>query len=315
MRKVAPLALLLFLSMNSMLFAGLCTTGRHVGNPHCQSHTSDSGRAPSGTTTGIGSTGVTPDTSPTNPHTGTITPDHHNAYLVPPQPIPTPIPTPTPVPHPVPHPTPGAIPQMVPSQVVTGTYAPGPSGYAPVPPQPIPTPMPTPTPVPHPVPHPTPGAIPQLVPSQVVTGTYAKGPSGYAAVPHQPIPTPTATPTPVPHPVPHPTPGAIPQLVPSQVVTGTVSPGATSQALLPKTQPTQYIGVVSKGTQMPVTSGRHIVQTSYGFNVIEPGIQNKKVAVYRSNDAREMLYKDTITMDNTGFLLIDLGIRDPDYIK
>ena len=265
MRKVAPLALLLFLSMNSMLFAGLCTTGRHVGNPHCQSHTSDSGRAPSGTTTGIGSTGVTPDTSPTNPHTGTITPDHHNAYLVPPQPIPTPIPTPTPVPHPVPHPTPGAIPQMVPSQVVTGTYAPGPSGYAPVPPQPIPTPMPTPTPVPHPVPHPTPGAIPQLVPSQVVTGT--------------------------------------------------VSPGATSQALLPKTQPTQYIGVVSKGTQMPVTSGRHIVQTSYGFNVIEPGIQNKKVAVYRSNDAREMLYKDTITMDNTGFLLIDLGIRDPDYIK
>ena len=234
MRKIAPLALLLFLLMNSMLFAGLCTTGKHTGNPHCQSHTSDSGRAPSGTTTGLGSTGVTPDTATTNPHTGTITPDHHNA---------------------------------------------------------------------------------QLIPSQVVTGTYAKGPSGYAPVPPQPIATPTAIPTPVPHQVPQPTPGKIPQLVPSQVVTGTVSPGATSQALLPKTQPTHYIGVVSKGTQVPVTSGRHTAQTSYGFNVIEPGIQNKQVAVYRSNDAREMLYKDTIKMDNTGFLLIDLGVRDPDYIK
>jgi hypothetical protein len=84
---------------------------------------------------------------------------------------------------------------------------------------------------------------------------------------------------------------------------------------LTTSQPSHHFVISNNQVKQPITSGRYTAQTTYNFNVIEPGIQNKEVAVYRSNDAREMLYKDTIIMDQTGFSLIDLGIRDPDYIK
>jgi len=47
--------------------------------------------------------------------------------------------------------------------------------------------------------------------------------------------------------------------------------------------------------------------------VVEPGIQNREVELYRSNDAEELLYKDVIPMDKTGFHLTVVGIRPPDY--
>jgi len=208
MRKIIGLSTIVFFSMTGLLPASLCTTGQHTNNPHCQGHT-----ASSGTIAGeIKLPGMTPDSSTTNPHTGTIIPEHHNTHLV----------------------------------------------------------------------------------------------------PAEPIPTPTATPQPVPQQVPQPTPIATPQRVPTQVVIGDNTPKPTSQTSI---QPTHHILVHNHATEKPITSGPHVAETGYNFNVIEPGIQNKQVAVYRSNDAREMLYKDTIILDNTGFLFIDLGIRDPDYVK
>ncbi|RLQ20797.1 hypothetical protein DWB85_15470 [Seongchinamella sediminis] len=47
--------------------------------------------------------------------------------------------------------------------------------------------------------------------------------------------------------------------------------------------------------------------------VIEPGIQNQRVELYRSNDAEEVLYKDVIPMDKTGFHLTVFGTRPPAY--
>jgi len=47
--------------------------------------------------------------------------------------------------------------------------------------------------------------------------------------------------------------------------------------------------------------------------VVEPGIQNHRVEVYRSNDAREVAYKDVIPMDKTGFHLTVIGSRPPSY--
>ena len=47
--------------------------------------------------------------------------------------------------------------------------------------------------------------------------------------------------------------------------------------------------------------------------VIEPGIQNRRVELYRSNDAKEVLYRDVIPMDKTGFHLTVFGVRAPSY--
>jgi hypothetical protein len=58
----------------------------------------------------------------------------------------------------------------------------------------------------------------------------------------------------------------------------------------------------------PVPSGR-----PYTLEVIEPGIQNHKVEVYRSKDAQERIYQDTIPLDAGGFHLKVMGIRNPGY--
>lgn len=67
-------------------------------------------------------------------------------------------------------------------------------------------------------------------------------------------------------------------------------------------------------TPAPVTSGRYSGATAYSLEFIEPGLQNRRVKVYRSHDAAETVYGDTIPLDKGGFQLIVIGTRNPDYI-
>lgn len=65
----------------------------------------------------------------------------------------------------------------------------------------------------------------------------------------------------------------------------------------------------------PVTSGRFDGSVSmYNLEFIEPGLQHRKVKVYRTNDAAEQIYKDTIPLDKGGFQIIVIGTRNPDYV-
>lgn len=72
--------------------------------------------------------------------------------------------------------------------------------------------------------------------------------------------------------------------------------------------------VHSPDTPKPVTSGRVAVEGLYSLEYIEPGLQNRKVKVYRTRDAAEQIYKDTIPLDRGGFQLIVVGTRNPDYV-
>ena len=143
----------------------------------------------------------------------------------------------------------------------------------------------------------------------------------YAHVPHtKPIVSPnsqtlveptkqmTKVPQPLPVPVPHLTTGKVeprPQVVQvpgktSQTVTGTqISTGATHHILT---------GNPGGGLGALRISGA--ILTS---EIVEPGIQNQRVELYRSNDAKEVLYQDVIPMDKTGFHLTVIGIRPPNY--
>jgi len=53
---------------------------------------------------------------------------------------------------------------------------------------------------------------------------------------------------------------------------------------------------------------------SHGLEFIELGIQSRKVEVYRSKDAQETVYNDTIPQDHGDFHLVVVGTRNPDYI-
>jgi hypothetical protein len=69
----------------------------------------------------------------------------------------------------------------------------------------------------------------------------------------------------------------------------------------------------------PMPQGPHVVPAnlhpSYWLEeVIEPGIRNHRVELYRSNDAREVAYQDVIPMDKTGFHLTVIGTRPPRYL-
>jgi hypothetical protein len=61
-----------------------------------------------------------------------------------------------------------------------------------------------------------------------------------------------------------------------------------------------------------VTSGTVVGQ--YGLEMIEPGIENHRVEVYRSGDAREATYHDNIPVDAGDFNLTVIGTRNPDYM-
>jgi hypothetical protein len=67
-------------------------------------------------------------------------------------------------------------------------------------------------------------------------------------------------------------------------------------------------------TPKPVTSGRAAVDGVYSLEFIEPGLQSRKVKVYRTRDAAEAVYRDTIPLDQGGFQIIVVGTRNPDYV-
>jgi hypothetical protein len=125
------------------------------------------------------------------------------------------------------------------------------------------------------------------------------------------------------------TPGTVPQqpqppLVPGQVPTAQPpitqkTPGMVPQQPQPPLVPgqvptTNLLTHHVPNVPMPVTSGRIAEPTSYNFEFIEPGLQSRKVKVYRTNDAAEQIYKDTIPLDQGGFQVIVVGTRNPDYI-
>jgi len=60
-------------------------------------------------------------------------------------------------------------------------------------------------------------------------------------------------------------------------------------------------------------SALHSGDVTYIDEVVEPGIQNKSAKIYRSNDAKEDEFKDSIPMDNAGFHLRVLGIKEPNF--
>ncbi len=57
--------------------------------------------------------------------------------------------------------------------------------------------------------------------------------------------------------------------------------------------------------------GGQLSKSDYGKEVVEPGIMNSRVTLYRSHDVEELVFKDTIPMDATGFHLNFVGIREP----
>jgi len=67
--------------------------------------------------------------------------------------------------------------------------------------------------------------------------------------------------------------------------------------------------------QRPVTSGSQAGMSAYTLEFIEPGLQNRKVEVYRHADVRELLYKDTIPLDQGVAQFIVIGTRNPEYVQ
>jgi len=67
-------------------------------------------------------------------------------------------------------------------------------------------------------------------------------------------------------------------------------------------------------THKPIDfSALHQGSRVYIEEVVEPGIMNKDVEIYRSNDSEEAKFKDAIPMDSTGFHLIILGTKEPTF--
>jgi hypothetical protein len=156
----------------------------------------------------------------------------------------------------------------------------------------------------------------------------------------QPMKAPMATPQPIPQlaqqtPQPMKAPMATPQPIP-QVVQQTPQPMAvlvphhTKGTINPRPQVVQMPGKSSPivtGTQSSKGATHHILtgNPSEGLGalrisgailtseIVEPGIQNQRVELYRSNDAKEVLYQDVIPMDKTGFHLTVIGTRPPIY--
>ncbi|MBS1144942.1 MAG: hypothetical protein H6R14_2348, partial [Proteobacteria bacterium] len=167
------------------------------------------------------------------------------------------------------------------------------------------------TPTPQPV-----GEPPKVLPPQQVP----------MLVPPQPPAQQTPTPQPVVEPPKVLPPQQVPMLVPPLVQTKpTYKPrpqrpgippvlvGVSGQGPNGQVPPSHQLAIHEPNRPMPVTSGDHQGAQVYSFEFIEPGIQNHKVEVYRSRDAQEVIYKDTIPMDAGGFHLRVIGIRNPDY--
>jgi hypothetical protein len=89
---------------------------------------------------------------------------------------------------------------------------------------------------------------------------------------------------------------------------------AGSATLVPSSAHQNALLVHAPSTPQPVTSGAHPVDGIYSFEFIEPGLQHRKVKVYRTRDAAEEVYKDTIPLDQGGFQVIVIGTRNPAYV-
>ena len=109
-----------------------------------------------------------------------------------------------------------------------------------------------------------------------------------------------------------------PQVLPPQKTPMAIPPQPPQQLSphLAGIPPASHHLVIHPGhSGQPVTSGDHQGPAKYSYEFIEPGIQNHKVEVYRSHDARQLIYKDTIPLDAGAYHLRVIGIRDPGYIN
>jgi hypothetical protein len=220
-----------------------------------------------------------------------------------PQPMKAPMATPQPIPQvaqqtPQPMKAPMATPQPIP-QVAQQT------------PQPIKAPMATPQPIPQvtqqtPQPMKAPMATTQPIP-QVAQQT------------PQPMKAPMATPQPIPQ-LAKQTPQPMAVLVPHHTK-GTINPRPQVVQMPEKSSPTVTGTQSSKGATHHILTGNpseglgalRISGAILTSEIVEPGIQNQRVELYRSNDAKEVLYQDVIPMDKTGFHLTIIGTRPPTY--
>lgn len=229
---------------------------------------------------------------------------------------------------------------------VVGTAAPAFTGYGPVPQQPPHTLVPPPLPggnlappiIVKPLPSPTlvgqgkvpsPGAGNQA-PPLVINPTSAPAFVGYGKAPVKPA---IQTPPLVPQPTPQVTAQAY--LVPPQTGPGSNTPAplkgmkvphqthgktVTGPQQQPPVNPPAQTGqgatathwIVSAHPKATPTNTHAGAQQVHG-EVVEPGIQNREVTVYRSEDATQVVYNDVIPMDRTGFFLTVVGIREPHF--
>jgi hypothetical protein len=312
------------------------------GNLNCSGQHSQSPQNSQTPTSGLGPAGQTPDVGTTNQQVGmsTLTPAQPIAVVqpvvAPPQPVTAPTATPNPTPNQVPTPTPQLTPQVVqqtpqPMNAPTATPQLTPQ-VAQQTPQPMNAPTATPqltpqvaqqTPQPMNAPTATPQLTPQVVqqtpqPSNVLQPAKAPMMTPHPNYAHVPSPKPLALVEPPKQmtKVPQPLPVLVPHLI-----SGKVEPRPQVVQVPGKTSPAVI------GTQIPTGATHHILTGSPGGSlgalsisgailtsqIVEPGIQNREVELYRSNDTEEVLYQDVIPMDKTGFHLTVIGTRPPIY--
>jgi hypothetical protein len=296
------------------------------GNLNCGGQHSQSPQNSQTPTSGLGPAGQTPDPSTTNQHVGMSTltpaqslpvvqpivtppqstniapkqqgggtpPQPQAQYVVPPKSA-TAVPTPT-----------TAKPILAPPQQGTGT------------PQPMAVPNKQPVAVPNRIPQPVNGLVPAKTPMMTPHPQYVHLPVTKPGLKPQAQPRPQAVIEPPKKTVqiPKPKPLMVPHLA-----TGSVTSGPHVVQIPGKTTP------IVSGTQTPTGATHYLLTGNPGGNlgvikisgailtneIVEPGIQNQRVELYRSNDAEEVLYQDVIPMDKTGFHLTVIGTRPPTY--
>ena len=284
------LLLLCLTLLSSAAFAG--ANCAHSQSWQCQHHSAATGSSNPQQPTPDHQTS-NPPTQTTNQPLGSLTPDIHGVAL-----------TPVAVPNLVPTPTPQAVPIATPHMVPQPMNIPGQV--------PTPTPQAVPTATPYKVPQPMsiPGQVPTPTPQAVPTATPYKVPQPMN------IPGQVPTPTPTPQPVPTATKYMVPPIAHGGRPTLLIKPGSTAtQKPPPQTNHvvTHQLQLVQPLAKVPLpTTGD--AQAQYGLEMIEPGVQNHRVEVYRSHDALEQIHKDVIPMDEGDFHLTVIGTRKPDYM-
>ena len=307
------------------LFAGTAWSAAnclHSNSWQCSGTVSWSGQS-SQTGGGIATTGQSPGPATTKPPLGGGgTSGTHPVIIAPPLPPEPKVPQPMPVVEPpkLPNKTPYLVPPQPvvkvpqPMPVVAPPKLPNKTPYL-VPPQPVvQVPQPMPVVAPPKLPNQTPPLKPLVLTRPPVAHPHpdlVHNPGGSSSVPKGPAKVPqgpiggTGVVT-LPHlPGTGRQPG--PQVVattgvPTPVITGPKGPEGATHHLYP---------VLDPGHAVPPGLHGHY----WTREVIEPGIQNERVTLYRSNDVREAQYKDVIPMDKAGFHLSVIGTRRPNYFE